>query len=107
VARTFGDGFRSCNRTADFVSAGDDVSARFAVYLVWGGGGVNSIDERGCVSDVVSAIQAEHPCMIMGMKLDQLQWIGLYGWIPNNAGFGFLDLAPSILHSNWFLDYIS
>ena len=25
-----------------------------------------------------------------------------YGWIPHNAGFGFLDLAPSILHSNWF-----
>jgi hypothetical protein len=23
-----------------------------------------------------------------------------YGWIPHNAGFGFLDLAPSILHSN-------
>jgi hypothetical protein len=31
----------------------------------------------------------------------------LYGWIPHNAGFGFLDLAPSILHSNWFWDYIS
>jgi hypothetical protein len=30
-----------------------------------------------------------------------------YGWIPHNAGFGFLDLAPSILHSNWFWDYIS
>jgi hypothetical protein len=30
-----------------------------------------------------------------------------YGWIPHNAGFGFLDLAPSILHSNWFRDYIS
>jgi hypothetical protein len=31
----------------------------------------------------------------------------LHGWIPHNAGFGFLDLAPSILHSNWFWDYIS
>jgi hypothetical protein len=30
-----------------------------------------------------------------------------YGWMPHNAGFGFLDLAPSILHSNWFWDYIS
>jgi hypothetical protein len=30
-----------------------------------------------------------------------------YGWIPHNASFGFLDLAPSILHSNWFWDYIS
>jgi hypothetical protein len=38
------------------------------------------------------------------------QWLGgggkagvlTYGWIPHNAGFGFLDLAPSILHSNWF-----
>jgi hypothetical protein len=30
-----------------------------------------------------------------------------YGWIPHNAGFGFLDPAPSILHSNWFWDYIS
>jgi hypothetical protein len=30
-----------------------------------------------------------------------------YGWIPHNAGFGFLDLAPSKLHSNWFWDYIS
>jgi hypothetical protein len=30
-----------------------------------------------------------------------------YGWIPHNAGFGFLDLAPSILHSDWFWDYIS
>jgi hypothetical protein len=25
-----------------------------------------------------------------------------YGWMPHNAGFGFLDLTPSILHSNWF-----
>jgi hypothetical protein len=32
---------------------------------------------------------------------------GKYGWIPHNASFGFLDLAPSILHSNWFWDYIS
>jgi hypothetical protein len=32
---------------------------------------------------------------------------GNYGWIPHNASFGFLDLAPSILHSNWFWDYIS
>ena len=31
----------------------------------------------------------------------------LYGWMPHNASFGFLDLAPSILHSNWFWDYIS
>jgi hypothetical protein len=31
----------------------------------------------------------------------------IYGWIPHNASFGFLDLAPSILHSNWFWDYIS
>ena len=31
----------------------------------------------------------------------------VYGWIPHNASFGFLDLAPSILHSNWFWDYIS
>jgi hypothetical protein len=30
-----------------------------------------------------------------------------YGWIPHNASFGFLDLAPSILHSNRFWDYIS
>jgi hypothetical protein len=30
-----------------------------------------------------------------------------YGWMPHNASFGFLDLAPSILHSNWFWDYIS
>jgi hypothetical protein len=30
-----------------------------------------------------------------------------YGWIPHNAGFGFLDLALSIRHSNWFWDYIS
>jgi hypothetical protein len=30
-----------------------------------------------------------------------------YGWIPHNAGFGFLDLAPSILHSNWCWDCIS
>jgi hypothetical protein len=30
-----------------------------------------------------------------------------YGWMPHNAIFGFLDLAPSILHSNWFWDYIS
>ena len=30
-----------------------------------------------------------------------------YSWIPHNAGFGFLDLAPSILHFNWFCDYIS
>ena len=30
-----------------------------------------------------------------------------YGWIPHNAGFGFLDPAPSILHFNWFWDYIS
>jgi hypothetical protein len=35
VARTFGDGFQSCDRTAEFVGAGDDVSARFVV-----GGGV-------------------------------------------------------------------
>jgi hypothetical protein len=26
----------------------------------------------------------------------------LYGWISHKTGFGFLDLAPSILHSNWF-----
>ena len=32
---------------------------------------------------------------------------GWYGRIPHNASFGFLDLAPSILHSNWFWDYIS
>jgi hypothetical protein len=25
-----------------------------------------------------------------------------YGWMPHNASFGFLDLTPSILHSNWF-----
>jgi hypothetical protein len=31
----------------------------------------------------------------------------IYGWIPHNAGFGFLDLTPSILHYNWFWDYIS
>jgi hypothetical protein len=31
----------------------------------------------------------------------------LYGWMPHNASFDFLDLAPSILHSNWFWDYIS
>jgi hypothetical protein len=31
----------------------------------------------------------------------------LYGWMPHNASFGFLDLDPSILHSNWFWDYIS
>jgi hypothetical protein len=30
-----------------------------------------------------------------------------YRWIPHNASFGFLDLAPSIRHSNWFWDYIS
>jgi hypothetical protein len=29
-----------------------------------------------------------------------------YGWMPHNASFGFLDLAPSIRHSNWFWDYI-
>jgi hypothetical protein len=33
--------------------------------------------------------------------------VATYGWIPHNAGFGFLDLAPSILPSNWFWDYIS
>jgi hypothetical protein len=32
---------------------------------------------------------------------------GDYGWIPHNASFGFLDLTPSIVHSNWFWDYIS
>jgi hypothetical protein len=36
-----------------------------------------------------------------------LKGLWSYGWIPHNAGFGFLDLAPSILHSNWFWDYIS
>jgi hypothetical protein len=36
-----------------------------------------------------------------------VQSAALYGWIPHNAGFGFLDLAPSILHSDWFWDYIS
>ena len=40
-------------------------------------------------------------------KKGDIRGAGNYGWIPHNAGFGFLDLAPSILHSNWFWDYIS
>jgi hypothetical protein len=31
----------------------------------------------------------------------------MHSWIAHNASFGFLGLAPSILHSNWFWDYIS
>jgi hypothetical protein len=33
--------------------------------------------------------------------------LAIDSWIPHNAGFGFLDLAPSILRSNWLWDYIS
>jgi hypothetical protein len=25
-----------------------------------------------------------------------------YGWIGQQSGSGFIDLAPSILHYNWF-----
>jgi hypothetical protein len=30
----------------------------------------------------------------------------VYGWIGHKSGSGFSDLAPSILHSNWFWDHI-
>jgi hypothetical protein len=30
-----------------------------------------------------------------------------YGWMPHNAGFGFLDLTPLILFLRQFWDYIS
>jgi hypothetical protein len=50
--------------------------------------------EEGRQQELVLAFQAESHEIV-------------YGWIPHNAGFGFLDLAPSILHSNWFWDYIS
>jgi hypothetical protein len=33
-------------------------------------------------------------------KVEELD--GKYSWISHNAGFDFLDLAPPILHSNWF-----
>ena len=41
---------------------------------------------------------------LTGSKVNEkLEFIKfLYGWMPHNASFGFLDLAPSILHSNWF-----
>jgi hypothetical protein len=39
-------------------------------------------------------------------KLFAAGTIQLSTW-RSSASFGFLDLAPSILHSNWFWDYIS
>jgi hypothetical protein len=29
-------------------------------------------------------------------------WLLLYGWTGQRSGSGFSDLAPSILHYNWF-----
>jgi hypothetical protein len=37
--------------------------------------------------------------------IEQTQWLGLqldYGWTGQQSGSGFSDLAPSILHYNWF-----
>jgi hypothetical protein len=40
-------------------------------------------------------------------EYDEEQRAWYYGLIPHNASFGFLDLAPSILQSNWVCGYIS
>jgi hypothetical protein len=45
--------------------------------------------------------------LVKNMTMSQIGVRWRYGWIPHNASFGFLDLAPSILHSDWFWDYIS
>jgi hypothetical protein len=51
------------------------------------------------VTQIIDDTIEEYECAYIRMRS--------YGWIPHNAGFGVLDLAPSILHSNWFWDYIS
>jgi hypothetical protein len=35
-------------------------------------------------------------------SLTRLVVVGTYGWIGQQSGSGFINLAPSILHYNWF-----
>jgi hypothetical protein len=66
---------------------------------VFGGGTIGQAELQAQTHQKsVSWKSKETACLAQKMR---------YGWMPHNAGFGFLDLAPSILHSNWFWDYIS
>jgi hypothetical protein len=52
----------------------------------------------------MDALLIQTPGFEIVVKTINNEALGLrgYGWMPHNAGFGFLDLTPSILHSNWF-----
>jgi hypothetical protein len=73
---------------------------------------VPKIPQRICeIGDVMAAWDGiPPPAKQYSLALASPYTYYIYSWIGishNNAGFGFLDLAPSILHSNWFGDYIS
>jgi hypothetical protein len=49
----------------------------------------------------------KHFKKIAGSKVldeDYNSYLRKYGWMPHNAGFGFLDLTPSILLLRQFWD---
>jgi hypothetical protein len=58
----------------------------------------------GKIIDIVTKFHLDHCEMVAALDTQVARLVGAYSWIPHNAGFGFLDLTPSILLLRQFWD---
>jgi hypothetical protein len=56
----------------------------------------------GCSLVVLKMTCSQSGCEVQTHFLEVLRPSALYGWTGQQSGSGFINLAPSILHYNWF-----